>query len=76
MATVLDVRRNDAKARDFHRYLVKLNNAYDGKWVAILKNGEVIAKESLTGVYAQASKRPSKILALFRASKKKQLMYK
>jgi hypothetical protein len=76
METVVQIRKDETRSRDIRKLLVRLNRIHDGKWVAILASGEVIAKENLSDLYSEAAKKSSEILALFRASKKGQLMYK
>jgi len=76
METLVQIRKDETRSSDIRKLLVRLNRTYDGKWVAILASGEVIAKENLSDLYSEAAKKSSEILALFRASKKGQLMYK
>lgn len=76
METLVQIRKDETRSSDIRKLLVRLNRTYNGKWVAILASGEVIAKENLSDLYSEAAKKSSEILALFRASKKGQLMYK
>ena len=76
METLVQIRKDETRSSDIRKLLVRLNRTYDGKWVAIMASGEVIAKENLSDLYSEAAKKSSEILALFRASKKGQLMYK
>jgi MoaA/NifB/PqqE/SkfB family radical SAM enzyme len=76
MTTVVKMAKQESRSRDPKRFLARLNSIYDGKWVVIFASGEVIARENLPDLYAEAAKKSFKILALFRASKKGQLMYK
>ena len=75
MATV-QIRRNHIGEEDGEKLLRRLNRVYDGKWVAILDSGEIVARASLDAVYSEAEKKSSRVAALFRASKKRQLMYR
>jgi hypothetical protein len=45
----------------------KLNDKFDGKWVAIMKDGNIIAETRLEDIYAKVSQ--SDIGTLFQASR-------
>jgi ATP sulfurylase len=74
LAVTIELKRSDLKSNDAKSLYAKLNAQYPGQWVAILENGEVIANLKLTEIYAQA--KDSKIIALLRASKSGQLLFK
>lgn len=74
MATV-QIKRNELEGiTDFTSFLAKLNELYDGKWVAILENNELIAEDTVESVQKRAKKQSSKIVFLFHASKKGELL--
>jgi hypothetical protein len=74
--STIQIKRDEVKAENGQKFLGRLNKIYEGKWVAILASGEIVANENLNDVYAEAKKKASRILALFRASKKGQMMYR
>lgn len=70
MATV-QIKRQDLKeVKDFKSFLARLNELYDGKWVAILANGEIVANQAVEKLRELATKNGSSIVFMFHASKK------
>jgi len=70
LATV-QIKREDLKeVKDFKGFLAKLNDMYDGKWVAILANGEIVADQAVEKLHELAAKKHSSSAFLFHASKK------
>jgi len=63
-----------AKFDDAEKFLARLGRGHRGKWVAILRTGEVVAGKSVEAVYSEANKRSAKIAALFYAPKKGELL--
>ena len=77
MATTIQVKKEYAgDAKSFDGLLDRLDEKYGGKWVAILKDGEVIADQDLGRVYDMARKMSAEITFLFRAHKKGQLFFR
>jgi hypothetical protein len=77
MTTTIQVKReytDDAKS--FDNLLAKLDDKYDGKWVAILESGDIVADEDLSQVHQMAEARATKITFEFRAHKKGQLFHR
>ena len=74
MATVQIKKEELKEVNDFNSLLAKLNELYDGKWVAILDNNELVADKTVEGVRKLAEKNKSKIVFLFHASKKGELL--
>lgn len=75
MSTVIQIGGKELKKSEnlvaFNR---KLSEEYEGKWVAVLETGEVIADDNLETVYSETGKKVSRIVALFHAPKKGQLL--
>jgi len=76
MSVTVEIRREGLKARDAKSFFEKLNAQYPGKWIAILENGDLVVQDRLAQIYEESEKKASKVLAMFRASKKGQLLYK
>jgi len=77
MATTIQVKREHAgDTKDFDSLLYKLDEEYDGKWVAILENGDVIADQDLSRVHAMAEEKSVRIGFLFRAHRRGQLFFR
>jgi hypothetical protein len=75
MATTVQIRKEElGKARNAEAFFSKLTKEHEGKWIAILENGEVVAGESLTKLYSEIDSKPAKTVALFHANKKGQLI--
>ncbi len=74
MATIQIRTKELVGAKDFPSFLAKLNEKYDGKWVAILENGELIARDTVEECVKDAEKPSTKLVFLFHASKRDQLL--
>jgi len=75
MATVQVRKEEVGENKDLGSLFSKLNDKYGGKWVAILENGEVVADKKMEEVYNLATKRSSKIAALFQAPEKGEQLF-
>jgi hypothetical protein len=76
VSTTVEIKREDLKSKDAKTFFAKLNVEYPGKWIAILQNGDLIAKDTLAEIYSSSDEKASKIMVLFRESKKGQLLFK
>jgi hypothetical protein len=74
LATVQIKKEELKEVKDFNSLLAKLNELYDGKWVAILDNNDLVADKTVQSVQKLAEKKNSKIVFLFHASKKGELL--
>ena len=74
MATVQIKSEAIGQVKDIKSLFANLNEKYDGKWVAILENGEVISTEKLGDLRSKAGEKSSSIATFFRASKKGQML--
>ncbi len=70
MAT-LQINNADLKeVKDFRGFLSRLNELYDGKWVGILANGDIVTDDAVEKLRELATKKDSGIVFMFHASKK------
>ena len=76
MSTIQMRREELGDAKDIDALLSMLREKHNGKWIAILDNGQVVAHERLVKVYRQASKDRARIVVLFQASTKNSLFSK
>jgi hypothetical protein len=73
LATIQIKSKEAIGVRDFNEFLDKLNRKYDGKWVAILEDGEIVTGNTVEESSKAAEKR-GKVVFLTHASKKDRLM--
>ncbi len=74
MATVQIRSKELAGTKDFNEFLEKLNRLHDGKWVAILDNGELVTGDTVEQASKAAAEKKGKVVFLTYASKKDQLL--
>ncbi len=75
--TTIEIKRKEfEKVKDVTGFFTKLNEVYEGKWVVILKSGELIANKSLGELYSTVEKQSGTIETLFFASKNSRLLFK
>ncbi len=63
-----------SRSRDFKSLLAVLVKKHRGKWVAILSTGEVVAEEKFETVQAEATGKSARIVFMFHAPRKGELL--
>ena len=77
MSASVQIRKSEVgEVGDFDDLLDKLDEKYDGKWVAILKSGDIVADEDLGRVLDAAKEKSAEVSFLFQAHKKGQLFFR
>jgi len=77
LATTIQIKKEEVEgAKNSQEALAKLDEKYGGKWVAILENGEVIAREDLDELFDLAKEKSLKISTVFRAQSKDELLFR
>jgi len=75
LALTIEIRKDQlGEAEDFKGFLARLSERYEGKWVAISDDGELISADTIEGVYALADQRHAEVKGLFHVPKRGELL--